>query len=316
MDFVGFKEIVDAMGGVPVFVPAPARDASSGLDVRESGCINFNGSQALAYVRSRQFESFVDGQWVTDQRGDLGRIERQQDFIRRVMKKGVSAGISNPIALNRLIGIGVRNLTIDETMSTSDIANVARRFRSVDPDSVETLVLPTTPRTIDGQDVLVLQDEEAQDEIAKINGAAAISPAPADQGAAGATGPAAPDGINPVSPGDVRIQVLNGNGTKGAAKQTADALKAAGFDVAGTGDAPTTTRTLVRYGRGQEAKARFVAAALQAGGDVQIDARLTSADVALVLGADYKGFLPSNATPATVAGGTPDPVTAPSQPSC
>jgi LCP family protein required for cell wall assembly len=292
VDFVGFKEIVDAVGGVTVFLAHWARDFTSGLDVPKTGCVDLNGTQALAYVRSRNFESLIDGKWVGDPRGDLGRIERQQDFIRKVMKKAVRIGVSNPITLNRLIGIGVRNLTVDATMSTSDITNVARRFRSVDPDSVETLVLPTTPQRIEGKDVLVLNQGEAEDEIAKINGLAPIGPPP--EGAPTTTAPptTAPPGGQAPRVGDVRVQVLNGDAPRGAARGVGDALKTVGFQVVSTGDAPPAEypRTIVRYGTGDEAKARIISEALESGGELRADSTLRNADVALVLGADFKGF--------------------------
>ena len=290
VDFIGFREIVDAVGGVTVFSAAPARDSKSGLDIPRSGCVELNGTQALAYVRSRQYETLIDGNWVSDPRGDLGRIERQQDFIRRVMKEAVSTGISNPITLNRLIGIGVKNLTVDASMSTSDITHVARRFRSVDPDSVETLVLPTAPQVIEGKDVLVLKVDEAQDEIAKINGLVPISPpAPPAAGTTPTSLPASAATL-PFKLADLRIQVLNGNGVKGSATTAGEALKRAGFTVVGTGDAPATARTLMRYRPGQQAKAQVIQNGLEVAAQLREDATLRATDVVLLLGADYKGF--------------------------
>ncbi|HEX2043041.1 MAG TPA: LCP family protein [Acidimicrobiales bacterium] len=299
VDFVGFKEIVDAVGGVTVFLSHWARDFTSGLDVPRTGCVDLDGTQALAYVRSRNFERLIDGKWVADPRGDLGRIERQQDFVRKVMKKAVRTGITNPITLNRLIGIGVRNLTVDATMSTSDITNVARRFRSVNPDSVETLVLPTTPQRIEGQDVLVLKQDEARDEIAKINGLMPVGGPPTTPPAA-PTPTRAPD-RPPTDLSDVRLQVLNGNGARGAAGIAGEALKAAGFTVAGTGDAATAPRTLVRYRPGQQVPAQIIQNGLETGAQLREDATLRNIDVVLVLGTDYKGFKPA---PAPGAGAT------------
>jgi polyisoprenyl-teichoic acid--peptidoglycan teichoic acid transferase len=173
IDFVGFRESVDALGGVSVFVPNPARDTFSGLDLPRAGCVELNGEQALAWVRSRHYEYLTGGRWIEDPRGDLGRISRQQDFLRRVMKKAARTGITNPLRLNRLVGIGVRNLTVDAAMSTSDIASLARRFRTVDPDTVDTLVLPTQPRTVGGNEVLVPKEAEAKATIDRLTGVGA-----------------------------------------------------------------------------------------------------------------------------------------------
>ena len=61
------------------------RDGATGLIVEEAGCFTFSGEHALAYVRSRKMEYLTeDGRWERDGTSDLGRISRQQDFIRRV----------------------------------------------------------------------------------------------------------------------------------------------------------------------------------------------------------------------------------------
>ena len=51
VDFVGFKGLVDAVGGVPVYFENPARDKNTGLNIPVSGCVTLNGDQALAYAR-------------------------------------------------------------------------------------------------------------------------------------------------------------------------------------------------------------------------------------------------------------------------
>ena len=59
---------------------------NTGLDVPVSGgeCFTFDGDHALAYVRSRHYEYFRStGSGRTDGTSDLGRISRQQDFLRR-----------------------------------------------------------------------------------------------------------------------------------------------------------------------------------------------------------------------------------------
>ena len=150
VDFSGFQNIVNTIGGLNVYIDAPAKDTNSGLDLPTAGCVQLDGDQALAYVRSRYYQYYEAGRWVYDTSSDFGRIKRQQDFIRRMLKKAVSSGLSNPLTLNRLISIGVDNLTIDSTMSTSDMVTLAKRFRSLDPDSVDMQTLPTTDYTTAG----------------------------------------------------------------------------------------------------------------------------------------------------------------------
>ncbi len=287
VDFEGFSRIVDTVGGLNVYFDAPARDENTGLDIPDAGCVRLDGYQALAYVRSRYYESYEAGRWVYDEASDFGRIKRQQDFIRRMMRKAVSSGLSNPLTLNRLINIGVDNLTIDGSMSTRDIVNVARRFRSLDPNRVDMQTLPTTGYTTPGgAAVQLLNEEEAQPLLDRING----------KGQAG-----------PARPSDVQIRVLNGNGGDGAASKAAFSLRNVGFAVTGSGDADSFTydETVIRYAPGALPKAQLVQSYLASGGALEEDENLGTADIALVLGADYTGVRPNpagpDASPATTA---------------
>jgi polyisoprenyl-teichoic acid--peptidoglycan teichoic acid transferase len=289
VDFVGFKDIVDAVGGVQLYLPAWARDFTSGLDLPKIGCVNVDGTQGLAWVRSRNFEYLLeDGlTWVPDPRADLGRIERQQDFIRRMLKKALSSGLTNPIQLNRLLGIGVRDVTLDETLSTKDITTLARRFNNLDADSVALFTLPTTPDEVDGASVLRLREDEAQPYLDRINGLTGAGiPTPGAPEAATTTLP--PEAL--LYPEDVDIRVLNGEGTPGAAGRAAADLQDAGFVVDGTGDTAETRRTTIRYAVDALPQAQLLDSALMGGADLVLDSVLSTTDLVLVIGADYQGL--------------------------
>ncbi|MGH9279544.1 MAG: LCP family protein, partial [Acidimicrobiales bacterium] len=278
VDFQGFENVVNTVGGVNVYLDAPARDDYSGLDLPEPGCIPLDGYQALAYVRSRYYESYEAGRWVADPSSDFGRIKRQQDFIRRMMRKAVSQGLTNPLTLNRLVSIGVNNVTLDSGMSTRDIVTVAKRFRSLDPDSVDMQTLPTEGDIVGGASVQLLIEEEAQPLIDRINGKA-------------------PPG--PVRPSDVQVRVLNGNGGEGTASKTGFALQGVGFAVNGTGDADSFgyTRSVIRYAGGKLDKANLLRSYLSSGALLEEDHTLGIVDVALVVGSDFTGVRPSPAGP-------------------
>jgi LCP family protein required for cell wall assembly len=310
VDFVGFQGIVDAVGGVTVYVPAPARDDYSGLEINTPGCVSLAGEQALAWVRSRYYEYLSDGKWIQDPRSDLGRIQRQQDFIRRTLSKAVSSGLSNPLTLNRLLAIATANLTVDSQMSTSDITTLARRFRSLDPDSIETLTLPTTDVTINGAAVLTLNKDEARPEIDAINGTEPPPVAPPAGGAPGESPTTVPD----IPPANIRVRVLNGTGTQGRATKAASALTSAGFTVVGTGDSDDspTAETVIRFRPGAVARASVLAASLQSKPELQQDPTVKGADVVVVLGRDDQGVRAATAAAATTTTTTLAPTPVPS----
>ena len=289
VDFDGFRSIVNAIGGVTVPFPAPARDKLSGLDVKTAGCVNLTGDQALGYVRSRHFQYFESGRWRSDPTGDIGRIQRQQDFIRRVLRKAISKGVRNPIKLNALIGAGVNNVKLDSALSTSDITRLGKRFKSLEPEAVDMLTLPADNfRTPAGAAVLRLRDAEARVIINRFNG---VAPAP--------TTPNGP--VPKIPPATVRVLVLNGTGVNGQAGQVQRQLSAAGFGTGGIGDARSysSATTTIRYGAGQLQKAQLLQAYVVNGAKLVLDNTLKGGDIHLVVGAGFGGIRPTLATSAS-----------------
>ncbi|MBA3653655.1 MAG: LCP family protein [Actinobacteria bacterium] len=293
VDFVGFRGIVDSVGGVVIPFPAPARDTKTGLSVKSAGCINLTGEQALAYARSRQFQTFESGRWRTDPTGDLGRIQRQQDFVRRVMRKAISKGARQPFKLPGLVNQGVKYVKIDRALSTKDILRLGSRFRSLEPDAVDMLTLPATNVFVGGAAVLRLKEPDAQEIIDHFNGKSE-EPSPASP----------PPNIKPNT---VRVRVLNGSGLGGQGGTTAKEMQRQGFNIAGTGDAEafTYTKPVVRYGRGQILKAQLVAAYIEGGAELKQDLNLQGVDVVLTTGSRFGGIR----APGTAAASTTTVVT-------
>ncbi len=80
LDFAGFVELTDSLGGVELCLENAERDAYSGLSL-PAGCQTVGGEQALAYVRSRHTEILRDGRWTPDTGGDFSRMARQQRYF-------------------------------------------------------------------------------------------------------------------------------------------------------------------------------------------------------------------------------------------
>jgi len=158
VDFVGFTEIVDAVGGVELCVLFATRDVKSSLDL-QPGCHQLNGAQALAYVRSRTYEEFRDGDWQVDPRADLGRIERQQTFIRTAVQGLLDQVRSDPFALSPLIGAAVESVSVDDG---TDPAEAAQALRAAAARGLTTYTLPVVGAEIDGKSVVTLGDGSAR----------------------------------------------------------------------------------------------------------------------------------------------------------
>lgn len=284
VNFDGFKGIVDSIGGVEIRFDAPARDRKSGLNIPQTGCVKLNGDQALAYARSRFYETKLNGRWVSDPRSDLSRIDRQQDFIRRVLRKSVSSA-SNPLTLNAIVNNGVKNVTIDKEFGTTDIIRIARRFRSLDPNTVEMMTLPTKPRNVGGADVLVPELEQVNVVVDRF-----------------LHGPPSADEVANIPPNSISLRVLNGSGVDGQAADAAGSLRDAGFVVSGTGDGTKRNSTVVQYASGNKDKAEVIARYL--GGSVTTveDRTVRGVDAIVATGSSFEGVIdPSAPTTSTEA---------------
>ena len=106
VNFATFTQIASAIGGIYVYFPTPARDLYSGLSVPHAGCVLLKGSQALGFVRSREYQYYLDGSWQYQlvPESDLARIQRQQAFIKLALKKAEDVAPTNPLALTTSTG--------------------------------------------------------------------------------------------------------------------------------------------------------------------------------------------------------------------
>ena len=280
VDFKGFRELVDAVGGVELYLEHPVRDRDaqgnnySGLDIDQTGCVTLDGDMALSYVRSRHFEEFIDGSWEGDLTADLGRIERQQGFITTAVRQAMAKGLTNPKALADLVGVAERNVTIDDQLDLSDLLKLGQRFQSLEPGTLTPLKLPTEPADWGGSsnNVLVVDENQADEIFDVFRG---VVP-----------------GQDVVAPSSVHTRVLNGSGRTGEANQARNDLAAAGFNTADAADAGTQLETTtVRYAEGQRAKAELLASYLSEPPSLVEDPTVRTVDVVLVTGLDYDGVL-------------------------
>jgi LCP family protein required for cell wall assembly len=306
VNFNSFRQVVDAVGGVKQYFPTPARDAFSDLNIPNPGCYTLNGQTALQFVRARHYEYFQNGRWHFEAESDLARIKRQQQFIKKMISKAQSSGVTDPLELNRIIGGVTNNLTVDSGFSQNLMLSLAKRFRSLSPDSLPTTTLPTMPATIQGNAVLLLKEPDATQTIANFLGTAQPGTTPT-------TPQTAPPNVHPA---EVRIAVLNGSGRRGEAGQAELALQRQGFVVTRIGSANNFgyTQSVIRYAPGAEAKAQLLATVVQ-GSTIssQPDSSIVGADVVLITGQSYSGItaVPSPSSPATTAPPATSPTTGP-----
>ena len=118
VDFVSFAGLVDGLGGVTIDFPFPAQDTESGLFVTEAGPVELErragpGLRPVTPLPGAQGRGVA----VEDPRADLGRIERQQQFL--TVRLGKLSDTRNPFSLARAASDMATGLRIDDEMSMS-----------------------------------------------------------------------------------------------------------------------------------------------------------------------------------------------------
>jgi LCP family protein required for cell wall assembly len=157
INIAGFKKIIDAIGGVTIDVEKrmyynDPYDDNGGLviDLRK-GVQRMDGDSAIQYVRYR------------DEEGDIGRVERQQKFLKAVLTE-----ISSPSVITKIPGI-IREVSsvIKSDMSTSEMLNLAKVLNDASKNGLKTDMVPGKPAYIDEvsywlPDVMALRQHVAQ----------------------------------------------------------------------------------------------------------------------------------------------------------
>lgn len=153
IDWNGFKDLTDALGGVRVYIPETFTDDSQNITWAK-GWQELNGERALAYVRTRHGLA----------NGDFGRIQRQQNFLRTVMSSLLSSStFTNPIKLARVVGTVASFVQVDDTWSTGEIRGLALSLRNLRTSDVQFTTAPFGSYDyVEGQSIVRLDQARSQ----------------------------------------------------------------------------------------------------------------------------------------------------------
>ena len=270
VDLEAFKEVVDALGGIPFHVDYTIKDPLAGY--LPKGDYVLNGDQALILCRARE----------TLPRGDLDRIDNQKKFLKAVMQKAV--GIRDTQTLLSILDAAVQYL--QTTMKPDMIFDLAEYLRGMKVEDVEFTTLPgDTPLPAAGQAWYFIYDPQATAQLfANIKEYCSIKPS-GEQGTAR-------ESIE-IDRSAVRLKVLNGARWEGMASKIADELRDKGYTNIESGNSTNVyPQTTIYYAPDQKNQAMAVAYDLNPIADYVMteDAYVASsnnADVVAVIGKDY-----------------------------
>lgn len=134
LDFDGFKDMVDAVGGVEMCLPEAVDDDEHDIHL-DAGTQVLKGQDALNYVRER---------YVLSSNGDLGRMTRQQAFLASLVRKVMSAGtLSQPDKLYSFLDAATGSISVDEELdSVGSLAGLLSQFRDTGLAHIRFVTVP------------------------------------------------------------------------------------------------------------------------------------------------------------------------------
>jgi LCP family protein required for cell wall assembly len=149
LNFNGFINSVNALGGIDVYFPDPVFDAESQLSIGTPGCHHLNGVEALALVRARHLQYEPPGtkepeyDWPYDPESDLARIVRTHTFMKIVAQTAKSKGLTNPVLAANFLSAILGQITVDAGLK-NQMLDLVVQYRDLDAAGVPEATLPTT----------------------------------------------------------------------------------------------------------------------------------------------------------------------------
>ncbi|MFD6951277.1 transcriptional regulator [Nocardiopsis sp. TSRI0078] len=282
MDFAGFKDMVDAIGGVEMCIPQPVDDPKAHLTL-DAGRQTLNGEESLGYVRSRYGQG--DG-------SDLSRIDRQQEFMGAMLRQVLSSEVmTSPMTITNFLGAVTDSVTTDEELTVDIMTDIAISMREVDLERVQFVTVPNGQHPAD-PNRLAMRQPDASELFEAINSGADLAGGdeeekPEESGEAEA-GP---------EPSEISVQIINNAGINGLAGEVEGVLLDQGYNVTGAGNPVdrVPSSTTVYYAPGQETAADLLAGSLE--NAVTEEVAGLPQTLELVIGQDWGGFTGDDSEP-------------------
>lgn len=265
VDFRGFTEVVDALGGVEICLAEAVSDPLADLYLKP-GIHTIEGDQALGFVRTRT-GGLGDG-------SDLARIERQQEFLASMVRQATSLDVvANPVKLFRTLNAVTKSLTVDKGIA--DVGMITELVTSLAAVGPEGVSFVTLPNYYSADFLTVRLDRRASTPIldSMINDRAWPAPLASVE----------PQSLA-MRPGRVDVTVVDRTGAGRSGENAAAYLDALGFGVVEVWAGDATETTTVRYPPRLREKAAVLAASLT---DATAIPDRSVDGVQLVLGSDY-----------------------------
>jgi LCP family protein required for cell wall assembly len=286
LDYSSFPKIVDLLGGVDIYVEKRLKyvDKAGGLYIDISqGSQHMDGETALKFVRFRH-----------DALGDIGRIKRQQQFMKALLQKIANQAVSTkmPTLLKEILQAVQTDLPAEEALK------LAMYFRDIPPQNIRFFTLPGKPAVLSGVSYWLGDVNRA---LAMLS--APISEEEQEEGNAMKDTATSPEklieeGKEQIDRNTIarnitcRVAVLNGDGSAGLANQFADVLQRYGIDIAYKSNARHFDYhyTSILYPRNLERESKMLGQLLGIS-DALVKPSDSTTNLTIIIGHDYKSIL-------------------------
>ena len=157
VDFCTFVGIVEAVGGVRVPFPYKVKDRSGFRISNAPVCYNLRGINALFYMRARHYQWYdpAMGTWRADNTSDYGRISRQQDFLKRMIRKALDKSRTSPRVAASILNSTLKNVITDDKLSPLKVLQLGQAMKNFDAETMGSYTLPGTGTMIDDMSVIL-----------------------------------------------------------------------------------------------------------------------------------------------------------------
>lgn len=262
IDLSALIKIVDLMDGVELYIDEKMnyKDQAGNLFIDlPIGIIQCDGLKAMQFIRYRK-----------DERGDLGRLDRQYEFILSLAQKAIYK--KNILTNFKLLKTIFKYMKTN--MNFNDIINLIRSLSTADLNNIENIKIPGKFINIYGIDYIETNPEytkkivqEFLDKISLIK--------------------------NDFLPNEIKVQVLNGSGKIGAAKIIRDKLVRNGYNVVefGNADSQNYPNSIILNCSGNLKKVLKVSQILKCNKIYNKINKFIMIDVIIIVGKDYKNLI-------------------------
>ena len=156
IDFEGFIQLVDSVGGINVYNPWPT-EQNPGIRFEE-GEIHLDGERALVYVRER----------YPLPNGDLDRAYRQRTVVKAIIREIMTpATLANPVTFSNVVGQMADTMTVDEGMTNQFVTELALSMRLTGTGSIGMLQAPVSGVGMVGSQSVVVVDTDGLAELSR-----------------------------------------------------------------------------------------------------------------------------------------------------